>query len=102
MTPLLLAVLFSVNEQKPALMYGGIAVADLGTTEYALSHGAVELHPWGQTRDRRIAMKVAQAALFTAGDVALQAKAPKLVRPYRILIGVTAAFVVGWNLSHAR
>jgi len=90
----------TIQAVKPLVLYVGLAGADLGSTEWAISRGAGEMHPWGQTRGRRAAMKAVQVGVWWGADLYLQRHRPGWVRPWRVGWMLATALVTGWNLAH--
>lgn len=88
------------NFRTPALLYGGLALADYTTTEMALSRGAREANPLMRRRAARIGIEAAVWVLSTKVDDMLSQKTRKrnvwLVRGVLI---VGTGYVVSRNVQ---
>lgn len=92
----------SVNVVKPTLIYGGLSVADLASTRYAIQQPGVQERN-AFMRDDAAAKSLALAAGFTAADIALQKHGKKgQARALRIVYAAWRVSAVVINVKNAR
>lgn len=100
---LIAAMAIPLHGQDRIVLYAG-TIADLASTEYAISRGYREANPiLGQNRLRRIgtatAVTVATDLLF---HKFVAPRHPKIARVFNFSVGFVHFGATGWNLSATR
>lgn len=75
-----------IDLATPLLLASLSAGADVGTTQWAKSRGAIESNPTLQSDGALYARAAAGVILYTVADVTLQKRAPKWVWVPRVLV----------------
>lgn len=88
-----------VSYVGPAVLYVGLAGADLASTYHAERFGAIEANP--AMRSARVPKKVAQAALLTLVDARLQKRSRGLAWGFRVAAVIGHGLIVRRNLRVA-
>ena len=77
------------------------ATADIATTEYAISQGAVELNPFLQNQSTRIAVKAGSTAVFIVVYRKVKKKHPTGAKAFMITVISVWATAAVWNFTQS-
>ena len=84
------------------VLYGGLAV-DLGTTERAISRGAVEMNPaLGQGRGQRMGVAIGGTVLVDLVTRGMRREHPRFARVLNFLVGSVHVGAGAWNWGQVR